>query len=846
MAKNDDEIEAMMEKMLGRIGDMSPEMLEDVLQGLEKRAAGEGHEVLDGLRDFESNKHDVPTKDFANLILPYYVDFWEYYEDRYPNEDYEEFMDECKKKSRKKTQLANDINEFLESIPDYYANGYTLISHQIWMVAAAIQKYSLKACHKSLLEVLRCEDLLIMDVFMDDELGSMNLYADICHEHLAELFNLATDERVMPYARGVAIGALAKSISYMPKESLLIVNYLRQIIETYRMRAKADRKVSVEIIRATSLIIAKMQMDSLMPLIRETYRKLRISSKGAGTLSRVEKIMENGDGTFRRKESIVTYIEDFLEFQRNIGNPYADDDDDDLFDYKGKRTVNSDRYSLDNLRKVNVINGKVRIIERDVVDSHPKDISTATDKDYLNFANGIVKRITGLAPDLSALDIRTIALKCTLYFEDVIADVGIWRSFVETMRKMYGKPLPFYQVDEKNYYSDEPNYEDVRLLLWLSRFDSHTSGVANPENPVLTKIAKIIYEYMEEMFETMPINEALVNYFHDASFMQDFYTARDAVKWAYLSSYLSCTTKGQTTMIDEANGLYAVCGEQAFYQAESTVIYTNRIGPLGLYAKDWLAMILESNGKTHEAQIIRDMAGTCTAYHLKERTADLFGNYTLERPDGMLLEMTKDEFDFIRGEAKTIDYLYGCMIRFDGRWYLSGLSSWDKRFKELFDEMADNQKKLKNAGIPNYDKLLKKNGGSPLFYFKDTDSMKKFITEEAGVKLQDVNIPLFAGHHSYWLVFFPGANANWLFVPDVAKFICDPRNPYYNEDEAKEEQLSLSLNVPYVLSFYLYKHNMLPHAGFVSIEGAEKGKAQVQENYDFMIRCFASEHMSKE
>lgn len=862
MAKNDDKIEKLMAEMLERIGEMSPDLLEDVMQGFEKRIAGEGHEVLDDLRDFESNKHDVPTESISDMTLSYYVDFWDYYEDKHPDEDYEEFMEECKDRSRKNSKLAKDINAFLRSIPVYYADDYTLISHQIWMVAAAIQKYDLKACHKPLMDVLRCEDIVIQDIFMDDELGSMNLYADICHEHLAELFNLATDDRVMPYARGVAIGALAKSAIYSLKDTLLIVKYLRQIIEIYCMRAKTDRKVSVELIRATSLIAAKMRMEILMPLISETYRKLRISKKGIGALSRVEEIMKEGDEPFMRKESIVKYFEDFLEFQRMIGNPYNNeedyndddndeydkyddeyDDDDDYDGYNNRRTVNEDRYNIDQLRKVNIINGKVKIVGQNLVDAHPKGISTTTDMDYIKFANGIVKRITGFAVDLTNLDVWTIALKCTLYFEDVIADVGIWRSFVETMRKMYGKPLPFYKVDDKNYYSDEPNYEDVLLLLWLSRLDSHTSGIANPENPVLTNMAKVIYDYMEEMFETMPINEALVGYFHEAAFMHDFYTARDAVKWAYLSSYISCTTKGVSYMIDQANGFYDVYGEEAFYQAESTVIYTNRIGPLGLYAKDWLAMILEANGKTSEAQIIRDITGTCTACHLKERTADSFGNYTLEKPDGTLIEMNKEEFDIIRGEAKTVDYLYGCMIKFDGKWYLSGMSSWNNRFKEGYDEMTENQKKLKKASASSNDKLKKKNGGSPLLYFKDTESMTKFVTKEAGLRLQDINLPLFAESHSYWLVYIPDAGKNMLFVPDIARYICDPNNPFYDDEEAKDEQLSISLNVPYVLSTYLFEHDMLPHAGFNCVDGAEKGKTQVHENYDFIVRCLASEHM---
>lgn len=861
MAKKDKEFDDLIAKMMARIDELDPKLLDDISESLMKRSDGEGFEVLDELRDLKSNKHEKPTVEFLDMDLPDYVDFWDYYEDRYPQEDYDAFMSECRRmKQRKKGQLAKDINAFLESVPVYYAEDYTIISHQLWMVAAAVAKFDLKECHLPFINLLRCEDFFIQDALMDDEIGSINMYAELCHDHLKELFDVAIDERVMPFARGVAIGAIAKSAIYSPKDQLLITGYLRQIIETYRERVADDRKVAVTMIRATSLIIARMHFTSLMPLITETYRKLRIRAKGPGTISRVEALMNDENETLGKDEKIVDYIEGFLKFQEMIGNPYADDydDDDEYADYEEvddeedepfdftqpkKKSIRKDRYSIEQMRKVNTANGKVKILGQDMSEAHPKGLAITTDRDYLNFANGIVGRISGMAHDLSPMDIKTIAMKCTLYFEDVIADAGIWRSFVETMRKMYGKPLPFYAVDEKNYYSDEPNLEDVKLLVWLARLDSHQGGVANPENPVMMKMAEVIYGYMEEMFEKMPINEALADYFRKAEFIKDFYQARDAVKWVYLSNYLTSTTNALNTMIDEANMLYNIYGEEAFYQAESTLIFTEHIGPLALYAKDWLAMILESNGNKKAAQMIRDMEGTTTAYHIKERGDNLFGNYSLERPDGVLMEFDQDGFERVVNNPKGGDYVYGCIIRFDDKWYLSGCSMINNRLKELYDEQVEKLKHNKNIGCPNYDKVMKKNGGSKLFYFKDTDAVKKFVTKELGMRLKDVSVPLLDTYHEYWLVFIPDASGNLLFVPEVATLICDKKNPYYDEEVAKEDRFNLILNMPYALSSYIMEHNLLPFAGFVSIEGDEKGRQQLQENYDFVIRCLAPEHM---
>lgn len=874
MAKKDNEIEELMSMMMERLGEINPDLLDDVVDSLNKRSAGEGPEMLDELIDLKSNKHPKSKVNFLDIDLPEYVDFWDYYQDLYPQEDYDDFMRECRKANKKKGRLAKDINAFLDSVPAYYAEDYTLISHQLWMVAAAISKFDLKECHLPLINLLRCEDNVIRDIFMDDEMGSISLYAELCHDHLKEFFDIAIDECVMPFARGIAIGALAKSANYSPKDMLLIQAYLRQIIEHYRVIAAKDRKVAVKIICATALITARMHFTSLMPLIMDTYRSLRIKARKIGALSKVEALMDDEDKTLGNDDSIVDYLEGFLKFQSVVGNPFLDDededfdlddfddddfDDDDYVDYeeidddlpdfgrRRKAAPREDVYSLDMMRKINVVKGKVRILGQNLSNAHPKGIASDTDMDYVNFANGIVSRISSIANDITNDDVFHIAMKCTLYYEDVIADAGIWRSFVETMRERYGKPLPFYEVDEENYYTDEPNLEDVRLLVWLARLDSHTTGVANPENPVLMEMAEVIYQYMDEMFERMPVNESLAEYFHKAEFVKDFYEARDAVKWVYLGSYLTSTTKALSAMVDEANQLYHLYEDEAFYQAESTFIFTMNIGPLALCAKDWLVMILNSNGKKKEAQQIEGMEGITTAYHVRERGDNLFGTFSIERADGLLMDLDKEAFDNLTGKSHSADYLYGCVISYDGKWYLSGSAFADCQLRELYEEEVEKYKTFKHRkpmDDKKYDKVIRGNNGSKLFYFKDEDAVTKFVSKTLGLKAQDVNLPLLGSHHDNWTLFLPDASGQVLYLPDVAQLICDPQNPFYDEDIAMKDKLSLPVSVPNVFVCYLMEHKLLPGAGFVSIEGADKGIAQFQDNYDFVIRCLAPEHVS--
>lgn len=61
-------------------------------------------------------------------------------------------------------------------------------------------------------------------------------------------------------------------------------------------------------------------------------------------------------------------------------------------------------------------------------------------------------------------EMKRMAIKQTLYFEDMVSEIGLWHSFVQKHQQLYGKALPFYHV-EKDYTLDEPHIEDVQFLL---------------------------------------------------------------------------------------------------------------------------------------------------------------------------------------------------------------------------------------------------------------------------------------------------------------------------------------------------------------------------------------------
>ena len=109
----------------------------------------------------------------------------------------------------------------------------------------------------------------------------------------------------------------------------------------------------------------------------------------------------------------------------------------------------------------------LQITVQDIIMRHPMGMRCETDFYYAKVGNRLLRKLSknpakqGLSEDV----MMKMALKIALYFEDIVCDSGIWRSFVEKHQALYGKTLPFYSF-KGEYYADEPHVRDIQLLLW--------------------------------------------------------------------------------------------------------------------------------------------------------------------------------------------------------------------------------------------------------------------------------------------------------------------------------------------------------------------------------------------
>ena len=160
---------------------------------------------------------------------------------------------------------------------------------------------------------------------------------------------------------------------------------------------------------------------------------------------------------------------------------------------------------------------------------HPLPVESASDFYYVNLARHLYNTIcaTEIGRQSTKVWVAETAMNVAYYMEDVISGLGFWRVFVEKHKSLYGKYLPFYAIDESDYYMDEVNLPDLCFLLWMSVQNNKRETLVNPENPYLMDLASALYRQLDKEFEKAPINDVLLGYLKSP----DTYKTFDKLGW---------------------------------------------------------------------------------------------------------------------------------------------------------------------------------------------------------------------------------------------------------------------------------------------------------------------------
>lgn len=234
----------------------------------------------------------------------------------------------------------------------------------------------------------------------------------------------------------------------------------------------------------------------------------------------------------------------------------------------------------------------------------PRDQKEPTDNFYLSLANRLLKETenSGLLAGWPEEALRRTVLCVIDYYQDMIADAGIWRSFVMMNRKLYGKPVPFFECGS-DYVEYELNLQDVRFLIWYSlAMNVEDRRTYNPESEDIHKAADAWYAVLDEMYDEAPTPEGFKHWRElegdNKSEEMEIYKLSN---WLFLNCWLIVPAYALTL-----SQLFSSLTEE---QRKDITVIHDRIeqsmmedptGPLALYIGEWVNLLIKGEMPEHE------------------------------------------------------------------------------------------------------------------------------------------------------------------------------------------------------------------------------------------------------
>lgn len=223
---------------------------------------------------------------------------------------------------------------------------------------------------------------------------------------------------------------------------------------------------------------------------------------------------------------------------------------------------------------------------------------TATDQYYLDLANRLVSvsKERGLFKSYPEKVVERAAMCVIGYYQDVIVDAGVWRSFITECRRLYGRTVPFYEnVADAEYTDYELNRVDVEFMVWYAfSMNYEDKRVCCPKDRELSEGSRVWFEVLESSYDDAPLP---VDYritheleLHAAEDQKELYRLGN---WLFMHCYLMTPAYALTLQeIASSINLSAADGMQQLQEKLEQSMSEDPTGPLALYLGEWLHLIV--------------------------------------------------------------------------------------------------------------------------------------------------------------------------------------------------------------------------------------------------------------
>lgn len=231
---------------------------------------------------------------------------------------------------------------------------------------------------------------------------------------------------------------------------------------------------------------------------------------------------------------------------------------------------------------------------------------TETDGYYLDLANHLIEisKEKELFKGWPEKVVERTAMAVIGYYQDVICDAGIWRSFITECRNLYGRNMPFY--DDGNDYMDyELNKADVRFMVWYAlAMNYEERRVLYPYDSELLKSADAWWEELERVYDEspMPVDYRLAHEL-EMHAVEDSEAIYKLGQWLFMHCYLMTPAYALTlAQIASEFDLSDPENIPAFQERLEQSMSQDPTGPLALFLREWLYLIVDGKRRKSKAR----------------------------------------------------------------------------------------------------------------------------------------------------------------------------------------------------------------------------------------------------
>ncbi len=185
------------------------------------------------------------------------------------------------------------------------------------------------------------------------------------------------------------------------------------------------------------------------------------------------------------------------------------------------------------------------------------------------------------------------------YLQDVVADCGVWRSFINECRRLYGRTLPFFKVEDEYYVDYELNGADVHFLIWYSLCMYYEPArLISPLDKRFEIVSALWTSILSDAYDEAPVPEGYTRWRHaEMGDADDSSLILELANWLFMHNYLM--TPAFALSLSEIVEQVGFKGEEQMAELQNRLeeaMHQQPTGPLALFIGEWVRMII--SGKT--------------------------------------------------------------------------------------------------------------------------------------------------------------------------------------------------------------------------------------------------------